>query len=338
MTASSRKARWTLALLVPILILLLVSIRPGIQSLEVVGQPARVGAMQAVIERPFFEQLGRASSLPIRVHYVAADGAVSDASRLAQLRSGAVDIVSMRFPEAVSIEPALAALDVVGASRDLRGARDRVATVAPGIERELGKRWNSRLMGVFPMGPQVLMCRKDIRRLSDLRGARVRVSGEAQASLVYWLAAIPARIPFLEVELALNDGLVDCAISSLASARSAGWLRSLTHVLHLPLQFSLNGYVMSTPAWERLGPEGQRALKSAFDAHLAGLWEFAERMHRMELDCHRGARACPVDTARRLAVVEPRPDDEDMLQAYARSIRSPGTRRGAISLAVLDAR
>lgn len=288
--------------------------------LETIGQPERVGPVQTQFEQPFFEGLNKSKVFRAPIHYVASDGSAADSSRLEQLRMGRAHIVSLRIPESVSIEPSLALLDVTGYSPDFRAARERANAVSAGIDAQLRARWKSRLLGIYPMGPQVLMCRREIGRLTDLKGLRIRVAGEAQAAFVYGLSAIPARLAFLDTEIALNDGLIDCAISGLVSARHAGWLRTVTHVVNFPLQFALNGYVISEPVFDALGEKERGRIRAAFDVHVDAIWEFAQRAHADEIDCHAHGRRCAHARAPKLTVVELGEADRTVIREYSRTV------------------
>ncbi len=296
--------------------------RVEFQRLRVIGQPTSVGDMQRLMEQPFFRGLPVAAGLPVSVTYTPADGMVADAKRLSQLKDGEIDLVSLRLPETIRQEPAFLRVDIPGASMDLASAREAAQGLVGEIDHRLQANWDSRLLGLWPMGPQVLMCLRPVRQFSDLKGVRVRVAGEALAAFFASVGAVPARIPFMDTRQALADRLVDCAVSSLVSARAAGWLDHLAYGLDLPLQYAVNGYVVSNKAWRRLGVDGQNRLRVEVDAHVASLWAFADSRHRAEMGCHATLGACPAGGARRLAMVSPTDVDVVTIRKYAVQLAS----------------
>jgi TRAP-type C4-dicarboxylate transport system substrate-binding protein len=293
---------------------------------RVVGQPEAIGYVQSGIEQPFFQRLSQRSGLSIRVDYRPADATlVADPNRLAALKSGDVEIVSLRFPESVRQEPSFLAADLPGLYPDFQAAREGASKHSGAIDEALHTRWNSRLLGLWAIGPQVIMCRKPVKVLRDIKGLRVRVSGEAMAGLMLSLGAIPARLKFQEVSLALKEGLVDCAISSLTSARTDGWFLHLQHALNITLQFGLNGYAISEAAWDKLSHAEQAAFRRAFDNHLELLWMHAEDAYRTELACASPSADCAPRRGGRIEIHEATAADVEWLRRYSKAIQAPET-------------
>lgn len=305
-----------------------------VHHVRVVGQPSAVGYVQSGLEEPFFRWLAQRWRLPLDIKYNTADAdLVADANRLLDLKSGAVEVVSLRFPESVKLEPALAVVDIPGALVDFGSARAAAAGAQALVDRALMEKWNSHLLGIWPMGPQVLMCRTPEVGIAQLKGRRVRVPGDALAHLLLSLGAIPARIPFQNVNRALDEGLVDCAISSLQSAGEAGWFRHLHHALNLPLQFGMNGYAVSKQVWEQMSSNERERLQRAFDSHIESLWKHSEEVHQREIRCGAEYRdiACFRGRAGMILVHAPSPQDKAELMQHVEAIRTtrPEIRLGA---------
>jgi TRAP-type C4-dicarboxylate transport system substrate-binding protein len=292
------------------------------QLLRVLGQPQVAGPVYSDFEVPFFRDLGTKVG-GIKVEFSPADSlAVSDGHRLNELKQGNWGVVSLRFQESVGVEPALAMADLPGSGTSFSMARQATYQYLPQLELDLRKNWSVRLLGVWPYGPQILMCRKPISRLSDIQGMRVRVSGEDLAELVQALDAIPARIPFAATKRSLSEGLVDCAITSLISARFDQWTTLVTYAIDLPLKFAVNGYVISEKSWDSMRPQQKERLMKFFNDHVESLWEFSQSQHLTEIQMHRCEKDCVLPKNQVLEIAEPHYEDLLWLQNYHRRLLS----------------
>ena len=277
--------------------------------LVVIGQPSTTGTVQTEKEATFFRTLRQRTGLPVRVTYRPVEMAgFKDTRQLQMLDDGLFDLVSLRFLQNRQAEPLLEGIDLVGLIPDFATARRVVDAYAPTVDRELQRRFGVKLLGIWTFGPQEFFSRTPLRGLEDLEGRRVRIGDASLAPVISALGGIPAVIPFDETRQALEIGLVDCAVSSAASARSAGWTEAAPHYLPLAVHFGLNGYVMSLRKWNSLTHRQQAVLQQAFDAHIADLWRYSEDLHARAL---RGGHDLPGsrDDPSELVVVAPAPDD-----------------------------
>jgi TRAP-type transport system periplasmic protein len=282
--------------------------------LDVVGQPSRTGPVQSQLEQPFFDHLARTTGLPLDVRYRTIDTlGFKDNYQLELLRNGSLDLVSLRFLQNATTEPTLLGIDLLGLTADFATARAVVKAYAPVLDQRLQTHFDSKLLGIWPFGPQVFFCRRAIRGLDDISGRKIRVGSENFAPLIRALGGTPVVIPFDDVQPALESGLIDCAISSATSGHHAGWPRHSTHLFALGTQMGLNGYVVSLRVWDRLSRTQQRALAQAFEHHVNAIWTFARQAHEDSIDCIVG-RACPHGEAHGLTEVRPSAQDHQRLR------------------------
>lgn len=278
-------------------------------AVDVVGQPTATGALQSKLEQPFFENLAATTGLPLDVHYRPNDAVgFKDSYQLDLLKEGKIDLVSLRFLQNASSEPTLLGIDPWGVATNLETARAVTDSYAAVLDQRLQRRFNAKLLGVWPFGPQVFVCRAPVRTLADLRGLRVRVGNENFAPLLADLGATPVVITFEEVEAALRAGMVDCAVTSATSAHAAGWGAHSTHLFLLPTHMGINGYVISLQLWNRLNSRQQARLVKAFGHHVEAIWQQAQRLEDEAIACLTGG-PCPDGVANRL--VEARPGARD---------------------------
>lgn len=290
-----------------------------IVPLVVIGQPTSTGAMQQQKERPFFENLAAATGLPLEVRYEPLERVgFKDTYQLPMLRDGQFDLVSLRFVQNSDTEPSLQGIDVIGLSTDYVAARRVARQYSTVVDRYLRQNYDATLLGVWTFGPQVFLCSKPIRGIDDIAGLKVRVSNSAMAALIAELGGTPAVISFDDTRNALAIGLVDCAITSAASANFAGWPKHTQVLYRLPVQFGLNGYAISLKAWGRFSASEQQRLRAAFDRHLDDLWDYSQEVDRDSTDCTVG-RPCRNATPYRLQLIEPSVSDIRRFQEVARS-------------------
>lgn len=292
-------------------------------SLTVIGQPSTSGVLANERESLFFETLRERTGLPLRVTYRPVETAgFKDTHQLQMLEDGLFDLASLRFLQNRQVEPLLEGIDLGGLIPDFATARKVVDAYGPTLDRALQRRFAVKLLGIWTFGPQELFSRSPLRGLQDLKGRKVRVGDTSLAPIVSALGGIPAVIPFEETRQALEIGLVDCAVSSAASAKYAGWSEFAPHYLPVAVHFGLNGYGISLKKWDALSHHQRTTLQQAFDDHVADLWQFSEDLHAGALAGGHdlaSARGVPSD----LIVVTPAPQDIHLMRAVCFSASLP---------------
>lgn len=124
----------------------------------------------------------------------------------------------------------------------------------------------ARYIGSFPSsGAAIIMSKDKVTKKAELAGRKIRVIGPAQADFVTNLGASPVYIPFSELEVSLDRGVVDGFITGWATmATFPGLRRASKFVTWPPLQGSLGiSFVMNSGKFDSLSPELQKALKDA---------------------------------------------------------------------------
>lgn len=262
-------------------------------SLRVLGQPVGSGLIQQQKEQPFFENFASETGLDVRVDYLPVDVAgVPDTDGLRVIRTGLFDIVSIRGPQVSRDEPSILGLDLVGLNGTFEAGRAHAEAFLPVVDAQLQRRFNAKLFGVWPAGPQVLFCEPEITGLADLQGLKVRVGDQSAANFVAGLGATGVPMPFGEVQQSLSRGVVDCAITGPASANSAGWPEATTTVLPLALQLAMNGYAINLDTWNELTAGQQQAVEAAIDGLVEDIWAFSEELYVDAMNCNTGKQPC----------------------------------------------
>ncbi|PMR72443.1 TRAP transporter substrate-binding protein [Billgrantia endophytica] len=293
-------------------------------SLKVLGQPAGSGLIAQQKEQPFFEALAEHTGLDVTAQYIPVDVAgIPDTDGLRVLRSGLFDIVSLRGPQVSRDEPSILGLDLIGLNTSFAAGRENVSAFYDYVDSRLQERFNAKLLGVWPAGPQVIFCSEEIGGLSDLQGLRVRVGDQSAANFVGGLGATGISMPFGDVQQALARGVVDCAITGPASANSGGWPEAATTVLPIALQLAINGYAINLDTWNRLSTEQQAQLESAIATLSDDIWEYSESLYEDAMRCNAGESPCEFGTLYSLTEVPVAEADLETVAAAVEEISLP---------------
>jgi TRAP-type C4-dicarboxylate transport system substrate-binding protein len=261
--------------------------------LKVIGQPIASGLIQQNKEQPFFETLVEKTGLPLEVDYKPIDTlGIKDTDQLRVMRSGLFDAVSLRMPQISRDEPMTLGFDLVGLNPTFAAARTATDAWSPVLDARLQERFQIKLLGVWPAGPQVLFCKPPISGLADVKGLKVRIGDQNIAKFIESLGGTPVPLPFPEVHQSLSLGVVDCAITGPASANSAGWPEVTTHMLPLSFQFAINGYGVGLKAWNQLSADDQAKLAAAVGGLVDDIWAYSEELATDALNCNAGKQPC----------------------------------------------
>jgi TRAP-type C4-dicarboxylate transport system substrate-binding protein len=269
---------------------------------KVLGQPLATGLIQKNKEQPFFENFAQRTGLDAKADYKPVDmTGIKDTEELRILKAGLFDIVSLRMSQISRDEPTILGLDLVGLNPTYDEGRKTMNDFASIVDKRLQAQFKTKLLGIWPFGPQVLFCKPEITKLSDLKGYKVRVYDQSLANFVAKVGGTPVPIGFSEVHQSLARGVVDCAITGPSSANSAGWPEVTTHMLPVAFQMALNGYGINLDTWNTLQPDQQEKLTAAFDELTEEIWEYSQFLFEDAVRCTTGKDPC--ETGKRYNLV-----------------------------------
>ncbi|MGB5870252.1 MAG: TRAP transporter substrate-binding protein [Albidovulum sp.] len=236
----------------------------------------------------------------------------------ALLGQGVFDVGMTVADYAVADAPELEALDVPLLALTAQEARAMVDAARPMVTDIFHDRFNSHVLAIAPYPPQVVFCNHEISGLADLQGLKVRASGRLTAKLLEALGAEGVNVSFSEVTGALQNGVVDCAVTGAGSGYSAGWWEVSTHLLPIPL----GGWdpvvtAINLDKWNSLDGATQALISSEIvNGFEDPAWASAQNALVDDIACLTGNGTCPSGDARSMTLVEV--SDEDF--ARARSI------------------
>jgi len=129
---------------------------------------------------------------------------------------------------------------------------------------EVMARRGLRLLTVHAWPSQQLFSTVPIRTLADWKGRKLRVYGSESAELVRALGGAPVSIPFGEVYVALQRGVVDGAMTSATNAEPMKFFEVAKYLNYWYLTgASLEWLAVNAKAWDALPKDLQQAVLDA---------------------------------------------------------------------------
>ena len=293
-------------------------------KLRVMGMPLATGNIQKNKEQPFFENLAQRTGLPLEADYKTLDATgIKEFEQLRVMRSGLFDIAGLRLAQISRDEPTILGLDLVGLNPDYETARKVVDAYEGFVGQRLEKQFNTKLLGVWPFGPQLIFCKPPIKSLADLKGLKVRILDGVMAKFMEKVGASPVTMAFGEVAQGLSLGTIDCAVTGPSSANSAGWPESVTHVYPLALQVAVQGYGISMNTWNKLKPEHREGLQKAVQGLTEEIWTYSRELWDDAMRCNAGQDPCTTGRKYKLTTVQVQPSDVELVREAVREISFP---------------
>jgi TRAP-type C4-dicarboxylate transport system substrate-binding protein len=213
-----------------------------------------------------------------------------------------------------SDNPINEAIDLPGLAPDVATARKVTEAFKPVYEKFYGENSKVKLLGISTYPAQVIFCNADIKSLADLKGKKVRTSSRTQAEFVEAFGGASVTMAFGEVVPALQNKVVDCAITGSLSGYSAKWYEVSTHLLALPINWNQQIHAVNQAVWNKLDPKVQTFLQSNINDMVNAIWNAAGRETQEGYDCNTGAAACPFEVKGKMTLVVPTDADKALLR------------------------
>lgn len=226
---------------------------------------------------------------------------------------GVIPIGSATLAYFATDNPINEAIDLAGLAPDIATARQITDAFLPAYEKHYAQN-NAKLLGMSTYPAQVLFCNGSFAGLSDLKGKKVRTSSRTQAEFVQAFGGSSVTIPFGEVVPALQNGVVDCAITGSMSGYSAKWYEVSDHLYALPINWNQQLIVANKAFWDKLDPKVQDFLETNVALLVDNVWDAAALETQQGYDCNTGAEACTLEVKGKMTLVEPSAEDQKLLK------------------------
>jgi len=189
---------------------------------------------------------------------------------------GVIPIGTATLAYFASDNPINEAIDLAGLAPDVKTAREITDAFEPVYAKFYGKN-NIKVLGFSTYPAQVLFCNANISGLADIKGKKVRTSSRTTAEFVQALGGSSVTLPFGEVVPALQNGVVDCAITGSMSGYSAKWYEVSTHLYALPINWNQQIHAANLAYWNKLDPKVQNFLQKNIDVMTNKIWDAAAK-------------------------------------------------------------
>ena len=293
-------------------------------SLKVMEQPTSTGLIQKNYEAKFFEKMAEKTGVDVSVTYTPVDvTGVKETEELRLLKSGLFDIISLRMSQVSRDEPTILGFDLVGQNPDYATAKKTIDAFFPTVDKQLQSKFNTKLLGVWPFGPQVLFCKPEIQDLAGLKGKKVRVYDQSLANFVSSVGGSPVPVSFSEVQQSLARGVIDCAITGPSSANTAGWPEETNNMLPIAFQIAVQGYGINLNTWNKFSQEDQTKLQDAFNGLTSEIWTYSEQIFQDAVRCNVGNTPCETVKPYALKLIPVSDTDKATMQNALKEISFP---------------
>jgi TRAP-type C4-dicarboxylate transport system substrate-binding protein len=119
---------------------------------------------------------------------------------------------------------------------------------------------------------------------------------------------------FGEVVPALQNKVVDCAITGSLSGYSAKWYEVATHLYALPINWNQQIHAVNQRAWDKLDPKVQAFIQTNIKTLMDDIWKAAAEQTQQGYDCNTGADACTQPVKGKMKLVQPTDADRELLK------------------------
>lgn len=229
------------------------------------------------------------------------------------MSQGAIEFGTATLSYFASDNPINEAIDLPGLAPDVSTARKVTAAFQPVYEKFYGEGSRVKLLGISTYPAQVLFCNAEINSLKDLAGKKVRTSSRTQAEFVEAFGGASVTMAFGEVVPALQNKVVDCAITGSLSGYSAKWYEVSTHLLALPINWNQQIHAVNQGAWDKLDPKVQAFIQENMNTLMDDIWAAADEQTQQGFDCNTGADACTLEVKGKMTLVVPSDEDKALL-------------------------
>ena len=217
---------------------------------------------------------------------------VDDKTMLRLLRLGVMDFAGMDISKMAGDDPRFEACDLAGLTLDADKARAACDAYRDVIDRQMQKNWNTKLLAFGANPPQIFWCRNVIGGLDDLKGKKVRVFNNTMRDFLGGVGATAVSMAFAEVVPALNNGVVDCAVTGSLSGNTAGWPEVAKSVYPMSLGWSVNVVAVNLNTWKSLDAQVQGFLVEQMKAYADKMWDTMKKADAEAETCNTNRQPC----------------------------------------------
>lgn len=230
------------------------------------------------------------------------------------MRLGVIDFGSTVLGYVATDDARNEAIDLAGLAPDIQTARKLSDAYKPVYDKFYRERFGIQVLGIWPYPAQVIFCNGTIAGLADIKGKKVRTGNRTLAEFVEALGGTGVTLAFNEVVPALQNKVVDCAITGTLSGNAAKWHEVATHIYALPVGWSQVMHAVNVKSWEKLNPSVRGFLQQEIARLEDEIWKAAEAETQEGFDCNVGKESCKNGTKAKMTLVPVSDADRALLK------------------------
>jgi len=217
---------------------------------------------------------------------------IPDEAVLRLLKLGAFDFASFDIAKVAGDDPRFEGCDLSGLTFTFADARKGCDAWRETVDRLMQQKWNAKLLAFGSGPPQAIWCATEIKSFDDLKGKKLRVYTKTMVDFAQGIGAAPVNIAFREVITALQNKVVDCAVTGTSVGNSAGWIEVTKYLMPISLGWAINVHVVNLNTWKRLDPKLQTWLESEFRTFEDKFFEIMKATDDDAANCNFGKQPC----------------------------------------------
>jgi TRAP-type C4-dicarboxylate transport system substrate-binding protein len=208
------------------------------------------------------------------------------------LRQGLYDIGTTQLGFLAGDNAINDAIDLAGVAPTIQEFEKVKDAFRPHLEAYYESQQGAKVLALTSYQAQVLYCKPEFRGLEDLRGRKVRVSGASQADFVEYFGGSGVAMPFGDVQQALQNGVIDCAITGTLGGYKAKWFEGARYLYPLGINWASGIVAASQKSWSKMSPELQKLLLKVYAEHEDRILEQNIRENDLGIACNTGTAPC----------------------------------------------
>ena len=220
------------------------------------------------------------------------------------LGDGVMNIATAQLGHHSGAAPINDGTDLAGLSTSFDQFREVSDAFFPELASYYREELGLELLALQSYQSQILYCRDEIAGLADLDGRRVRTSGASQGQFVEHFGGSGVDVAFGEVQQALEQGVVDCAITGTLGGYTAKWYEAAGHLYTLPINFGAGATAANAGWWDGLDPAVRDFLRAEVAALSETMWALNRDENEVGIACNTSG-PCPLGEPGGMVLVEP---------------------------------
>ena len=208
------------------------------------------------------------------------------------LRQGLSDIGTTQLGFLAGDNAINDAIDLAGVAPTIETFEKIKNAFRPHLAEYYEKQQGLKLLALTSYQAQIFYCRTEMKGLDDIKGRKIRVSGASQADFVEYFGASGVNMNYSDIQQALVNGVIDCAVSGTLGGYKAKWFEGAKFMYPLPVNWG-SGMVAANPkSWAKLSPDTQKVIQAEFSKYEKQVFDQNVHENDLGIACNTGNGPC----------------------------------------------